>query len=102
MERRRLAFWLALSGVSLVVVVGAGYLYLVGTSSLPFAAMDFDGNGFVTFHELAYANAFDARPITENGQACTEYYALKDGVRLTIICDDDDGPGAGTASDVPQ
>ena len=88
--RSRLAFWLALSGVSVIVVVGASYISLVGTSPLTFDAMDFDRDGFVTFPELFYANAYGTRQVTENGKTCTEYYALKDGLRLKVVCIDDE------------
>ena len=88
--RSKLAFWLALSGVSLIVVIGASYIRLVRTSPLTFEAMDFDRNGFVTFSELVYVNAYGTRQVTENGETCTEYYALKDGLRLKIVCNGDE------------
>ena len=86
LRRSKLAFWLTLLGVSLVVLVGASYLYLVSRSPLAFNEMDFDSNGFVTFYELVYANAYGTRKITTHDGACTEYYALRDGLPLKIIC----------------
>ena len=87
--RNRIVFWLTFSGVSVVVLIGASYLYLVRTSPLAFHEMDFDENGFVTFFELAYANSYGTRRITEHERSCTEYYALEDGLRLKIVCDGD-------------
>ena len=89
LRKNRKVFWLTLSGVSLVVSIGASYLLLVRTSPLAFHEMDFDENGFVTFFELAYANSYGTRRITEHERSCTEYYARKDGLRLKIVCDGD-------------
>jgi hypothetical protein len=90
MERTfKLAFWLTFSGVVLIVVGGASYLYLIWKSPLEFNEMDFDNNGFVTFSELYYASSYETRKITENGMNCIEYYALKDGFRLKLICTED-------------
>ena len=97
LRRDRITFWLTLSGVSLIVAVGASYLHLVGTSPLAFEEMDFDENGFVTFFELAYANSYGTRRITEHEKTCTEYYALKDGSQLKIICNGDERSSTSTA-----
>ena len=86
----KLVFWLPLSGVSLIVVVGASYIRLVGTSPLTFDPIDFDRDGSVTFSELVYANAYGTRQVTENSRTCTEYYALKDGLWLKIVCNGDE------------
>jgi len=85
-RRSKLAFWLAFSGVVLIVSVGASYLYLIKKSPLAFDEMDFDQNGFVTFSELDYASSYGTRQVTENDMSCIEYYALKDGLRLKVVC----------------
>lgn len=96
LRRDRITFWLTLLGVSLIVAVGASYLHLVGTSPLAFHEMDFDENGFVTFSELVYANSYATRHITGHDRSCTEYYALKDGSQLKIICDGDERSSSST------
>ena len=88
--RNKLAFWLTLSGVALVVAVGASYLHLVARSPLAFDEMDFDDNGFVTLYELIYANAYATRQIADKERTCTEYYALQDGLRLKVVCNSDE------------
>ncbi len=76
----RLHFWLALSGVSIIVSTGAVYLSLVKTSPLPFAEMDFDGNGWVTFGELYRAHF--ALPGTE---PCSD--STTDRTQRKLPCD---------------
>ncbi len=89
-RKSKLVFWLTLSGVSAIVAAGASYLYLTQKSPLTFGKMDFDQNGFVTFSELIYASSYGTRQVTENDMSCTEYYALKDGAKLKVICDGDE------------
>ncbi len=84
----KLPFWLTFSGVALIVSVGASYLYLVQKSPLKFEETDFDKNGLVTFSELTYASSYGTRPMTENNARCIEYYALKDGLRLKLVCNE--------------
>jgi hypothetical protein len=89
-KARKQIFWLTLIGVVAIVSPGALYLYLLGNTPLPYAHMDFDGNGVVTFGELAYANAYETRRIPVAESSCTEFYSLKDGQRLKLVCDASD------------
>lgn len=87
MKQTRLVFWLTLSSVSIIVAIVTIYFYLVQKSPLEFHEMDFNQNGYVTFFELIYANAYDTRNITVDNVPCIEYYALKDDKRLKLECD---------------
>ena len=87
-EKFKLPFWLTFCGVVIVVSVGTSYLYLVQRSALKFQDADFDENGLVTFSELYYASSYGTRRITENNTSCIEYYALKDGLRLKLVCNE--------------
>ena len=87
-DKFKLPFWLTLFGVLFVVSVGASYLFLVQKSPLKFQETDFDNNGLVTFSELYYANSYGTRPITVSNTSCIEYYALKDGLRLKLVCNE--------------
>jgi hypothetical protein len=86
-KARKRIFWLTLIGVVAIVGPGAIYLYLLGNTPLSFASMDFDGNGVVTFGELAYAGAYETRRVPVAEKSCTEFYSLKDGRRLKLECD---------------
>ena len=85
--RSRLNFWLTLIGVSIIVSIGSVYLYLIKTSPLAFAEMDFNENGFVTLGELLYANSYGTKTLVIGNQECIEYYALGDSRRLKLHCD---------------
>lgn len=79
-------FWLTFSGIALIILVTASYLYLIEKSPLEFDEMDFDNNGFVTFCELISANIDGTPNVSENDGKCMEYYALKVGLMLKRVC----------------
>ncbi|MEX2164279.1 MAG: hypothetical protein WD823_08555 [Sulfuricaulis sp.] len=86
MKAHKQIFWFTLIGVAAIIGPGAIYLYLLGNAPLSFASMDFDGNGIVTFGELAYAGAYETRRMPVGEKSCTEIYSLKDGRRLKSDC----------------
>lgn len=83
----RLAFWLTVAGLIVIVTVSAGYLYLITKSPLSFDETDFDNSGYVTLSELFYASSYGVRALKIGARNCVEYYSLKDGLRLKLECD---------------
>ena len=73
--------------VSLMVLVVAIGLWI---ARIPFtyADMDLNQNGWVGVSEAMYFFDHGTRKVTIEGEACTEYYALKDGLPLTVVCED--------------
>ena len=53
---------------------------------MSFDETDLDHNGRVSWSEAAYVCNFDRKQVTSNGKQCTEYFALKDGLTLKIVC----------------
>lgn len=75
------------------LVVGAvlgAYWFLFGllvlSSPLPFAELDLNHDGEVSFVEVEYAASWGEHAITVADQQCTEYFALKDGRQLKVVC----------------
>ncbi len=90
MKAHKQIFWLTLFSIVTSVGPVSIYLYLLDNAPLSYANMDFDGNGVVTFGELAYANAYETRRISVAKSSCTEFYSLKNGQRLKLVCDASD------------
>lgn len=82
----RLAFWLTIIGLLVILTVSSAYLFLITKSPLSFEEMDFNNSGYVTFSELNYANSYGTRELRENDKICTEFFALKDGLRIKLKC----------------
>ena len=60
--------------------------WLVFHSPLPYAALDFNHDGHVSLGEAEYAASYGTRPVRDGDKACTEYFALKDGLTLATRC----------------
>lgn len=78
----------ALSGL-LLTACAAWWLmfgWLVFHAPLPYAAMDFNHDGNVSFSEAEYATNYGTRTIQHNNRACLEYFSLKDGLPLATHC----------------
>lgn len=67
-------------------------LYLILLYGLPFTPdeMDMNSNGIVGMSELSYFFDYDTRLVIQDNQECTEYFALKDGLRLKMVCGNHD------------
>ncbi len=74
-------------GCVLAVLILALILWLV---SLPFtyAEMDLNKNGWLGVSEIMYFFDHGTRTVSIEGGTCTEYYALKDGLPLKVVCSD--------------
>ena len=83
--------WHLLAAGVLVVTVLVGYWAVFGIlvylSPLPYAELDFNHNGHVEFSEADYAAEHGTRKVKVDGRNCVEYFALKDGRPLKVVCD---------------
>jgi hypothetical protein len=87
--RRAVAAAIVLAGVALAITVGIGricFWTLCSSSPMSFGETDLDHNGRVSWTEADYVCNFGQRQVTSSGKQCTEYYALKDGLPLKIVC----------------
>jgi len=87
--KQKLGFWLTLTGMLIITLIGSTYLYLVKVAPLEFKDIDIDQNGFITFSELIYVNNYTMRKITVDNKLCTETIALKNNARLKLDCLDE-------------
>lgn len=72
--------------ISLLLVLILGVcLYLL---SLPFSyeELDLNDNGLLSFEEIGYVTSYGEREVMHKGKKCIEYYALKDGLPLKVVC----------------
>lgn len=68
-------------------VFAAYYAFLVFSSPLSYSEMDLNQNGFVSYEEALKLSDSDTRLVMVNGKECTEYYALKDGLPIQVVCE---------------
>ena len=76
-------------GAAAVVTCGGYWLlfgWLVFSGPVPYAELDLDHDGNVSFSEAEYAASYGERTIAVGNQQCTEYFAYKDGLPLKVIC----------------
>ena len=62
--------------------------WMVYRSPLPYAAIDLDHDGSVSFTEADYVSSFGIRASYQDGEQCLEYFAQKDGRALKLVCPD--------------
>jgi hypothetical protein len=75
------------AALAATAVSGRLWFWTVCSSSpMSFAETDLDRNGRVSWAEADYVCNFGQREVRSGGKACTEYYALKDGLPLKIVC----------------
>ncbi len=83
----RRTFWLLLRlGIG---VIGA-YLLLrivaVAALGYPWTDMDWDADGFTSPSDLLRASDIGRHEVTQDGLTCLEYFALKDGLPVKVVC----------------
>ena len=82
---------LKLSGV--VIGLGIVSVLLLVTviafwfARVPFTDMDLNQDGWLGISEAMYFFDHGTRKVTIEGEVCTEYYALKDGLPLKVVCE---------------
>ena len=81
-----LAKAVALSAVVMFVGYWLVFGWLVVSGPLPYAGLDLNHDGNVSFSEADYAASYGTRTIAVGGQRCTEYFAYKDGLPLKVVC----------------
>jgi len=69
----------------LLVLFLAASLYIL---SLPFSyeELDLNNNGILSLEEMDYVTSYGKREVMYKGGECVEYYALKDGLPLKVVC----------------
>lgn len=72
--------------VSLAVLVAAIALWIVRVP-FTYADMDLNQNGWLGVSEAVYFFDHGTREITIEGEVFIEYYALKDGLPLKVVCE---------------
>jgi hypothetical protein len=63
------------------------YAFLVFSSQLSYSEMDLNRNGFVSYEEALKLSGSGTRQVMVEGKECTEYYALKDGLPIQVVCE---------------
>jgi hypothetical protein len=53
---------------------------------MSFEEVDRNRDGAVSFIEASYVSSSGTREVQQDGRRCVEYYALKDGLPLKIVC----------------
>jgi len=75
-----------------IILISIAFLYtffiffLVQKSPLTYNEIDTDNNKIITFGEAFYGIELGENNITLNGNNCIEYYHLKDGLPVKIVC----------------
>lgn len=82
----RYARQLIAAGLCLAVVYFATLGVLALRSGLSWREMDFDHSGTTSIGEFFTAADVGTRPVRRDGQACTEFFLLKDGSPVKVLC----------------
>lgn len=73
-----------------MIVVPVLYLAILSgaawRSGLTWREMDFNGDGTTSFREFLTAGDVGKRMVRAHGRACTEFFWLKDGLPLKVVC----------------
>ncbi len=74
---------------TLVLALIYGIVVFIACLFTPFEYIDFDinKNGLIGVFELDYALSYSERTIETNGVKCKEYFALKDGLSIKLVCE---------------
>jgi len=72
--------------VGATAVFSAHYVFLVFGSRLSYSEMDLDQSGMVSYTEALILSGSDTRLTIVKGNERTEYYALKDGLPIQVVC----------------
>ncbi|MCW8856930.1 MAG: hypothetical protein OQJ95_06155 [Kangiella sp.] len=68
-------------------VFAALYAFLIFSSQLSYSEMDLNRNGVVSYEEALKFFDVGVRLVMVEGKECTEYYALKDGLPVEVVCE---------------
>ncbi|MBT2788621.1 MULTISPECIES: hypothetical protein [unclassified Halomonas] len=76
-------------GLGIVSVVLLVTVIAIWFARVPFTYDDMDLNqdGWLGLSEAMYFFDHGVRKVTVEGEVCTEYYALKDGLPLKVVCE---------------
>lgn len=73
--------------VAVAIVLKQGWFWaFCSRGPMSLADADLDKSGHVSYLEADYVCNCGARPVTQDGKQCTEYFAAKDGLPLKVVC----------------
>jgi len=75
----------ALLLLAAILYSGSFVLFLMDPR-FTYEEMDLNKDGVVSFSEADYVSSSKERAIFVNGQKCIEFFALKDGLPLKVVC----------------
>ncbi|MCA9483213.1 MAG: hypothetical protein KC553_05720 [Nitrospina sp.] len=81
---------LLFSGILLASAYFCIQLILVFNHPAPFRDMDWNGDGSVSILEIFQTNDLGFRTVQINQEECNEYFRLKDGLPVKIVCPNDE------------
>ena len=73
--------------IALAIFAGA-IVFGIINSPFTYSEMDFDNDGQVTLSEIIYGSAFGKSEVQVGAKKCIQYYSLKDGRLLKVVCPD--------------
>lgn len=71
---------------TIILLLLAFPVVLVAKLPFTYSEMDLNSNGILGFSEVMYFAEYNTKEVKEGKKQCTEYYALKDGLPLKVIC----------------
>jgi hypothetical protein len=81
--------YLRLTGAAIACLLGAYFTFLsirASRSGLSWREMDFNHDGSTSVREFLEGADVGTRSTSRNGRACTEYFLLKDGMPVKLVC----------------
>lgn len=78
------SLFVLLSPIAAGIVI---YINNIISSPLPYAEMDLDKNGIVSFGEAEYTADVGMRKRIVGENICLEYFSYKDGLEIKTDCD---------------
>ena len=72
--------------IILIILVVFGFVSLLRSMPFTYSELDINKNGFLSIQEIEYVTSYGNRKVMYKGKECLEYYALKDGLPMKIVC----------------
>lgn len=72
----------------LAILLGLGIAILVWRTGYSVSEMDWDSDGETSLGEMWRSIDVGRRPTKKDGMECQEFYSLKDGLPIRIVCPD--------------
>lgn len=72
--------------IVVIILVVFGFIALLRSMPFTYGEIDINKNGFLSIQEIEYVTSYGNRKVMHKGKECLEYYALKDGLPIKIVC----------------